>query len=505
MVSMRYLVIHDVDAIQRYVFATNRLREIRGASALLEHLNSSGTRDLIRQHYGELIYVGGGGAAAEFDTEEAAKAFSHAVSLLYAEQTGTASSTGVVVEYDIQAPDSDAQSFRSALIRAHQQLRDEKARRAHATHMLTCAYFKRCQACGIYPAAHYDSHLPEQQGRFVCASCFTKRQQEHESPVHRRIRKIFGARHKIAIRFPLEVDDIGNAANAGGYIGVVYADGNRMGDRLQRITSKKSLQNFSRTIDQATRTAIASALTYRRDLLTHQHMLPILVPLCGGDDMVIITPGHQALQIAVEYLQSLQDRVRHKMPQEVADLLGSREVSSCAGVAIAKAHTPLSALLELAHDLCGSAKQRSYDLFTRDGREEPCVDFRVITTPNWSKTEAIRTTSESVRLTCRPYTVNEEGLITAIQTLKQANVPPGKLHELYRNLWQGRHQATLSYLTLYVRARESAAGSRQQSALRKAAQHLQVDEAPWRPWAGRPLGWETPYADVVEMYPFVVV
>jgi hypothetical protein len=32
-----------------------------------------------------------------------------------------------------------------------------------------------------------------------------------------------------------------------------------------------------------------------------------------------------------------------------------------------------------------------------------------------------------------------------------------------------------------------------------------VDEAPWRPWAGRPLGWETPYADVVEMYPFVVV
>jgi hypothetical protein len=96
-----------------------------------------------------------------------------------------------------------------------------------------------------------------------------------------------------------------------------------------------------------------------------------------------------------------------------------------------------------------------------------------------------------------------EGLIKAVRSLKSEKFPFGKLHDLYRSLWLGRHQATFKYLTMFVRAQESAAGQRQQSALHEAAAFLEVRLPPWRPWPERSLAWQTPYADLVEIYQFI--
>ena len=192
-------------------------------------------------------------------------------------------------------------------------------------------------------------------------------------------------------------------------------------------------------------------------------------------------------------------------------MLGSREVSACAGVAIAKAHTPLSALFDLAHGLCNLAKERSYDSYLENGCEESCLDFQVVTTPNWDTPKTTRqalTPRQDTRLTCRPYSVLEvKKLLEAVRTLKLEQFPPGKLYDLYRSLWQGRHRATYQYLTLYARARESQNGVKQQSALLTVEQLLNLGQgrfpAPWRPWQGLSQGQETPYGDLVEIYQFV--
>jgi len=200
-------------------------------------------------------------------------------------------------------------------------------------------------------------------------------------------------------------------------------------------------------------------------------------------------------------------------------------MSACAGVVIAKAHTPLASLLDLAHELCKSAKVRSYE-FARPLRglpsqEVPCLDFQVVTTPSWKNVREVRATeyvlSDRTRLTARPYTAEEaENLMKAVQILKREKFPPGKLYDLYRGLRIGRHQAVFHYLTLWMRAQESLVGYKQKSALREAGKLLAVSPElspgtpapPWQQWPGpgRGADWaQTPYGDLVEIYAFVPV
>jgi hypothetical protein len=84
---MSFLVLHDADAIQGYVFATERLREIRGASALIDRVNRRETASLIGAYKRkgkrvEKIYVGGGGVAATFEDQSSAEEFCLQVSRL---------------------------------------------------------------------------------------------------------------------------------------------------------------------------------------------------------------------------------------------------------------------------------------------------------------------------------------------------------------------------------------------------------------------------------------
>jgi hypothetical protein len=338
--------------------------------------------------------------------------------------------------------------------------------------------------------------------------------------VHRHLRLIAQEHHHIYLNFRKELDEL---ADRQGYLGVIYADGNRMGDRLLQLHYPKELKDFSHTVDGGTRTAITEVLLARYATRETRGNFPVLVPLCGGDDLVVIAPGQDALRIAIDYLKGFQDYAQQHLPAAVAQRIGSKDLSACAGVVIAKDHTPLAALVDLAHALCQSAKARSY-VFARPApgtpsKEVPCLDFQVITTPSWKDLREIRATEyrldERTRLTARPYTVDgAERLLKAVQILKRVKFPPGKLQELYRALRSGRMSATFHYLTLSMRARSGTGEDSQQKALREVAEHLGVDlntslsdvAPPWQVWSelGRDNSWrQTPYGDLMEIYAFV--
>jgi len=490
--DMRYLAIHDVDAIQKYVFATGRLREIRGASALIDRLNREESRNLAKHAGGDLIYYGGGGIAVDFTDRGKAHEFCQSISKLYVDETYSATSTGIVECYDENKPDR----FPMALERAYARLRQEKVSQYRRTQLLTNSLFKSCQSCGIYPASQYISR----EEAFVCQSCYIKNQQSRELEIHKHIWNKARENGK-QIYFPTQIDHIGDP----NYIGIIYADANRMGDRLPCIRDKQSLGEFSKVIDIAVRNAITEVI-----LKKCNGSLQVMIPLCGGDDLVAIVPSKYAFELAIDYIEEFQNQVRQNLPDKVANMLNSKEVSACAGVAIAKSHTPLSELFDLSHDLCKSAKQRSYDIFLRDKTECPCVDFQVVTTPSWGDLDEVRKTeyllNDKIRLTSRPYTVNESRkLICAVNALKQQKFPLSKLHDLFVSLRRGKDQAIYSYLHLYVRARESRT-LKQRTALSDVACCLGINNvmlAPWKDWGIDSGTLQTPYGDLVEIYEFV--
>ena len=63
---MEHILVLDVPGIKEYVFRTERLVEIRGASALLDYLNREETKLFLEKKLGEknvdCIFAGGGTA-----------------------------------------------------------------------------------------------------------------------------------------------------------------------------------------------------------------------------------------------------------------------------------------------------------------------------------------------------------------------------------------------------------------------------------------------------------
>ena len=88
----RSLIAFDTDHIKSYVFGTNKLREIRGASSLLDSLNRVRTVMAATQEFGEesCIYANGGSALFLIEAEDAdtqAEKLAKEVQSLYHSQT----------------------------------------------------------------------------------------------------------------------------------------------------------------------------------------------------------------------------------------------------------------------------------------------------------------------------------------------------------------------------------------------------------------------------------
>ena len=117
----KFLVLLDTDRIKDYVFATNKLREIRGASAILDELNLESTYQVLDYVFGEgnydkvdgewkhncktikvnnidweVMFLGGGSGKILFAEDERARKFCQTIQEKYREETDNAASITAV-------------------------------------------------------------------------------------------------------------------------------------------------------------------------------------------------------------------------------------------------------------------------------------------------------------------------------------------------------------------------------------------------------------------------
>ena len=104
------LIAFDTDHIKGYVFGTNRLKEIRGASSILDRLNRKRTVEIAEDFGATTIYAYGGSALFVVASDKA-KALGKEVQKLYHEETGG----GASITYAIQPiPDYGTQNIMTA-------------------------------------------------------------------------------------------------------------------------------------------------------------------------------------------------------------------------------------------------------------------------------------------------------------------------------------------------------------------------------------------------------
>jgi CRISPR-associated protein Cmr2 len=352
---------------------------------------------------------------------------------------------------------------------------------------------------------------------------------------------------------PRDLDQIAAVRGAKGYIGIIYADGNNVGRLLATLSTPQEYHALSAALDSASQQAVFAALADHlhpdtvpdpraKDGTRRVHPFEILT--IGGDDLLIIVPGHLACDIAAAIGREFETRIekqfqkdktlkellaRSKLQPTDAQQRSDRYVGKAnaddqfdypqppvglsAGLIIAQENTPIFFLRELVEQLQKNAKKLARARASHDTRGS--IDFMVLKSITMvldtidAFREAALGTGEGSprRLTARPYTWHEfAGLLHTLRAIKDAGFPKSQLYRLRQVMMDEQPPAILSstmeYLYTSVRLK-----SDYRDVLRTAVEGPWQEHAahsavgPWLPIADKQ--WETIWADLGELYDMV--
>lgn len=527
------LFLADTDATQTYVLESSKLPEVRGASRLLDMLNHDvGKR--IKNRGGHVVYAGGGGVLALVEEAQAQELVKE-VTDLYPAQTGTAT---VSAAYRELPGDWQEQPFGDLVSWATHSLRRHKESKAPPPFFERMPFQAVCESCHVRPV---DTHLLQNgAAQLLCQPCHVK--WENGRKVDERLDDRFSWYGRFrqwlknpnsptyptdaTVLVPLTVDEIGKASKTReGYIGLLYLDGDSIGQLLSSLNSIEAYEAISKILTKTTENVVFEALAQHlppaesqggdaRADVGQSHLVgqpirvyPFEIITIGGDDVLLIVPGDAAIPIAQQIGRQFGERVT----EQVRVQLGAHqpEISMSAGVVIADDHTPLAMLVELATDLLKKGAK------TVGG----ALDFHVLKSvdmvdknikhlrkqyPYYLEYAVSGSGGNDLNLLARPYRYDEmDQLWQGLKSLKAHNFASSQMQLLAKSLLDGRRQSTLFYQYQHQRhKREKQAYDALETLLLSLYGDSARDPLPWRVVQGEKYGYQTALWDIAELFDF---
>lgn len=492
----QYIVAADTDETQAYVFESDKLPEIRGASIRLDDLN----RDISAfVAPAQLVYANGGAFLAVVDDEASANVLVDKIEQLYPQNTGTVTITAVATPIPADATATD---FGSVVDLTINQLRRRKESKAPPPFVECLPFQKRCTSCQQRPAVRADAL----RGELRCAVCERKREKSRGywfEQMKDRWPDVDGF-----IEAPYSVQEITAATSSrSGFVGMIYLDGDRIGRLLQKQQTQADYKQLSKRLRSVTEDAVFDALEryarpqeVRSDSGRPNHVgdtaliYPFEILTLGGDDVMLLLPSSIAVPIALQICQQFE--------RKLATLDADEPVTMSAGIVLADEKTPITILRDLASQSLKYAKKAGAGSH---------VDFTILKSTDIPH-NSIKTAREEypfvidqMALTGRPYPLDTMiALWEGVTALRASKFPNSQMNTISQALLDGRSTATLAYL--YQKKRGKPAQWTILDDLIKSVQAFDAthDPMPWK--ALRPgdehAYWTTLW-DIAELFDFV--
>lgn len=483
MTNQPHLVMFDADRIKEFVFATGRLKEIRGASQLVrDATDAEDIQGPLGLASDQIIFAEGGSGLLKVESGRKAEEVCRQLGQRYHATTHGATLTAIAEPKD--------GGFHEAVQRAARHLRLAKEdRRARLQHPQS-PFSQPCASCGARPATY--AYPPED---LLCITCYGKRDRADS------LRRDLAAEAKLPLvstpwgeRFvkslpqtrqvewedallPYDLNDLARLSRPNNYLGFLYADGNGLGDLVQQQQTEDEYRRFSRRVSCSTRAALWLALQMHfPEPRAGQdgRYAPFELIALGGDDVILVTVADQAVPLALTLGRLFQhisaalaglpaDKITLEEALEAGrkawDALdnppeGEDVFTLSSGVVIAHPGQPILNLEEQARELLHRAK--------RFCRGQAATDFHVVSSPVLRSLDDIRR-EEYVRhrahLTGRPMTVERaETVLRHILAFKEGDesqrLPHNKLNALYQALFAGQDAAEFEAFFLLSRLRQ---------------------------------------------------
>ncbi len=515
----------DIPSIKSYVFGTDPLNEVRGASARLDWLNREEMERVLRECATsakvEKLYANGG--SAQFLFRECDEIVADTACREMVRNLRQKTRDEVRAVYGI-APLADGASYRAAIRLAHFRMRCQREFGAGHRSTSTMPAIMECASASHLPASRRQ-HGPDGIKPMSEAS-FQKVEfgrQARTGPLwdgwmgHL---QRFGPWPESQRWQELRCEGM---TDIGEPVGLVYADGNAMGRIVQSLDAPETSRQFSSIVDESIREACHSGLS--RVTATEiesvrggdSAQLPADILLLGGDDLLVAVPADRALDFSLHVIGEFErltqskiaalqdDRVRGFFRERLED----RGFTISCGVAIARSTYPFYLLLDLVEELLKNAKRSgSYGGHgtTVEAHDPGRIDFHLVAGANSNDVERVRaetflSLTDEPR-TLRPLTCSQlESLRGAIQDLRQAGFPRSKLHRLRAaSLTESATQAQREVRDIFARCGHGSEHSQRRALWNSIKRLCPKDHSYDFPWFRKERRRVLCVADIVDAY-----
>jgi len=227
-------------------------------------------------------------------------------------------------------------------------------------------------------------------------------------------------------------------SNGKSKIAVIHADGNGLGQLIPHI---KNIPSFSKALEAATIKAFEKA----KECIANNKIRKVIL---GGDDMTVICDANYALEFTQTFLQEFEKQTKGiKELQEI----GVPKLTACAGIAYANEKYPFHYAISVAEALCSVTKKHAKKL---DANLAPSsLMFHNIQSSNfqsWDKFVqdelTIYNDSKTIRCDFGPYYLEQEAqphirdFINTVEAYRCEGSPISRLRE-----WIGELHKSQTY------------------------------------------------------------
>lgn len=395
--SKEVIAIYDIRGIQNYIFRTNRVKEIIGASNIVQQLFESILEEAVlevkkeknqsdayiycinwREAFEyqfeenknvqmEVIYAGGGNTLILYRTRELCRRINRKLSRLILEKTYSLGLSIAVEEKTEQYLD-DYKKLQCKLSDIKREM------------VLT-------KLTGNFPVTRQEDSTGYPLS--VVYQETYKEKNERKNVSREVLQKLCHATQEEFQKF----DDMVTEKGRESMLAVVHIDGNNMGKRIGELMQEKGkggykeavqcsrkisicisnafegvykkIENLAKNGVKATNGLLSSERTYIRRIVS------------AGDDMTFVCNARLALGLTEYFLKEISKEVLYQEGSKID--LDSYGLSACAGIAYFQSHFPFADAYRVAEACCSNAKKRVKELAAKNETNwiENALDFQI--------------------------------------------------------------------------------------------------------------------------------
>lgn len=344
---MKYLYGAAVQGIQSFIFETNKLQEIAGASELVDYICTDLFRETLgRSNYNaeNLLISAAGNIKYLFEEEKECQFLVSIFPRRVMQLAPGITISQAVVKVPRELTQEHIQKLETRL-----KIQRNQATVQHGLGLMISERSRRTGKAGVDWV----------KGTVIDATQVAKRTFTKDSKVSLLKKLVPDSKgYQYNQLFPKEMEDIAGKDKKN-WVAVIHADGNDLGKKIMAIDAprKETFRELSQKIGNATEQAAREAfdLVVRRNTKDGD-FFPFRPIVLGGDDLTVIIRGDLAIDFTHAFLKAFEKQSSNEF-QDFGSPKFHNGLTACAGIAFIKANYPFHYGAHLAEVLCTQAKK----------------------------------------------------------------------------------------------------------------------------------------------------